>query len=96
VAQGGREPAAPLVSGRVVHAARTVLPVVTNARWLAVRMAAHERGSPEWREWHRLYVMEAKLSVQLAPRLRLHPRWERTTVRKVPSSPRPWDKPPAA
>jgi phage terminase small subunit len=70
--------------------------VVTNARWLAVQMAAHERGSPEWRQWHALYVMEAKLTVQLATRLRLHPRWERTTVRKVPSGPRPWDKPPVA
>jgi len=35
--------------------------------------------------------VRGKLSVQLATRLRLHPRWERITVRRVPTSPRPWD-----
>lgn len=70
--------------------------VITNTRWLAAQMAAHERGSPEWRQWHSLWAMEAKLSVQLATKLRLHPRWERTTVRKVPTSPRPWDRDPPA
>jgi phage terminase small subunit len=69
---------------------------VANARWLAVQTDAHARGSPDWQKWHRLYGLEVKQCVQLATRLRLHPRWERTTVRKVPSSPRPWDKPPAA
>ena len=65
-------------------------------RWLAGQVAAHERGSSAWRQWHRLWAAEAKLAVQLATRLRLHPRWDRSIVRKVPTGPRPWDKPPAA
>jgi hypothetical protein len=65
-------------------------------RWLAARLAPLERGSPEWKKWHALWVMEAKLAAQLAVRLRLHPRWDRSIVRKVPTGPRPWDKPPAA
>jgi len=66
-------------------------------RWLAAQMVAHERGSRGWKEWHSLWAKEAALAVQLATRLRLHPRWERTALRRTPSGPRPWDpKPPAA
>jgi len=71
---------------------------VINVRWLASRVAAHERGSPDWKQWHSLWAKEAALAVQLATRLRLHPRWERTVSRRAPSGPRPWDdpEPPAA
>jgi hypothetical protein len=69
---------------------------VVNTRWLAGQMAALERGSPAWLQLHRLHVMEARLALQLATRLRLHPRWDRSIVRKVPTGPRPWDKPPVA
>jgi hypothetical protein len=65
-------------------------------RWLAGQMAAHARGSAGWKSWHSLWAKEATLAVQLATRLRLHPRWDRSIVRKVPTGPRPWDKPPAA
>src|SRR5262249_40958819 len=70
---------------------------IVNARWMAARMSELERGSSQWREWHRLHQSEVKLATTLAPRLRLFPRWERTKSRKTLVGPRPWQDPtPAA
>lgn len=64
---------------------------VVSMRWLAAEMDQHVRGSPGWHQWHKLYDKEARQVSQLALRLRLHPRWERTTLKAVPSGVRPWD-----
>ena len=49
-------------------------------RFAAAQMDRHPRGSPGWHQWHTLYSKEARQVGQLALRLRLHPRWERTTL----------------
>jgi hypothetical protein len=75
---------------------------VVSMRWLAAQVDQHPRGSPGWAKWQKLYDKEARLVAQLALRLRLHPRWERTTLKAVPSGVRPWhlagggDAPPAS
>ena len=75
---------------------------VVSMRWLAAQVDKHSRGSPGWHQWQKLYDKEARHVGQLALRLRLHPRWERTTLKSVPSGVRPWhlggggDAPPAS